>query len=515
MIKIKPPFIVATIIFVLMPILSTSQNIILVTEDPFADALVGSPASVFSSSPILVTPNNFLDWRLIYALQQVKPEKLFIIGGPVAVSEKIEEELKKYVSVERIWGPTRFETAQKVALKFWTRGSETVVMSFGDSYADSLVASSLASKLGVPLIYVRPLRSVELDPHKISRRYKDGTVTLYDVTTGRELGKFSRDQVSERKNKIIVYSSRPLDHETRKTLLKLGVKRVILVGGPENAMEDAETDLIKLGMRVERYPPKSPFETSEMLIRDYMSKKDMRIMVVDIDDKPLTGTALSGELGMMVLLRENKLGSEDYKFLRDLNTRKICLFGVDKDAANLLKWYGYKVANIVGKDPIETSITTMSNQILLYESLSNLLMGSSNDVIKEYQELSKKINEIDRKIVSKRKELVKLEETFENRGIDFTEYLENKNTIGDEIEILEASKKKLEEKRKEILVNIENKMLNKLFREKIIDNALYDLNKRGFLIFDVVISKDDIKGLLEANESFYLKNLMEREVSSG
>ncbi len=512
-IRFSISIIIPLIMLIFIPIVSFSQNIILVTEDPFADALVGSSASVFSSTPILVTSNNFLDWRLVYVLQQMKPEKLFIIGGPVAVSNNIEEELKKYVRIERIWGPTRFETAQKVALKFWNKGSNTVVMSYGDSFADSLVASSLASKLGVPLLYVRPLRSIELDPSKIYRRYKDGTVTLYDVGTGNELGTFSGDQVTERENKIIIYSSRPIDRDAGKTLMKLGVKRAILVGEPERAMEDAETDLVKLGINVERYPPRSPFETSEVLIRSFMSKKDMRMMVVDVNDKPLTGTALSGELGMMVLLREDTLVSDDYKFLKDVNTRKVCLLGVDGDADNMLKWYGYKVSRVLIKDPIEASINTMSNQILLYESLSNLLTNSSEDERNLYQKLSREADEIDRKIISMIGDKVKLEENFENGEIDFTEYLINKKAIESEIETLNHNKRDLEEKRAEILRNIENEMLKKLQTENTIDETLSELTRRGFLIFDVALSKEDIKGVLEANESHYLRNFMGREIS--
>jgi putative cell wall-binding protein len=86
-------------------------------------------------------------------LKKLNPEKIIIVGGPVAVSKEVEAELGKIATVERIWGENREETAVEVAEHTdGAKAIDTIVIANGDNpSADGVF---IANGYRAPIVYV-------------------------------------------------------------------------------------------------------------------------------------------------------------------------------------------------------------------------------------------------------------------------------------------------------------------------------------------------------------------------
>lgn len=134
---------------------TTTDTAILVDSGNFPDALAAGPLAYAYKAPILLTHCSELSGETAKELARLKVKKVLIIGGTSAVSTNVESTLKKagYL-VERLHGPTRYETAIKVADKLKSKVglSREVVFTVGNNYADALAIGSYASKEGLPIL---------------------------------------------------------------------------------------------------------------------------------------------------------------------------------------------------------------------------------------------------------------------------------------------------------------------------------------------------------------------------
>lgn len=94
------------------------NGIIVTRGDIFPDTLVATQLSAVKKAPILFTKSNEIPAVVLNKIKEKKVE-VTIIGGPVAVSEGVENSIKNAgVNVKRIWGEDRFETSVKVAEEY-------------------------------------------------------------------------------------------------------------------------------------------------------------------------------------------------------------------------------------------------------------------------------------------------------------------------------------------------------------------------------------------------------------
>lgn len=87
-------------------------------SDDFADALAGGPLASLRGAPLLLTRTDTLEANTADELSRLKPDRIIILGGPVAISEATEAQLEPYAGaggVDRIQGGDRFETAALIA----------------------------------------------------------------------------------------------------------------------------------------------------------------------------------------------------------------------------------------------------------------------------------------------------------------------------------------------------------------------------------------------------------------
>ncbi len=102
--------------------------------------------------------------------------KYYIIGGPKAVNEDIENELMLYSgNVERVMGGNRYLTAVAVADKF-IADPKGVAVSFSEDFPDALCGGVLASKMGYSLMFAKEGREKDAVAYIADHELKDGIV---------------------------------------------------------------------------------------------------------------------------------------------------------------------------------------------------------------------------------------------------------------------------------------------------------------------------------------------------
>ncbi|MGX7595078.1 Ig-like domain-containing protein [Planococcus plakortidis] len=130
-----------------------ANTIVLATAGDFPDALAGGPLAYQEDAPILLTKTKTLTAETKQEIQRLKAKKVIILGSAGAVSQEVESELKRMgLSVERVGGKTRFETAALIAGKM---NSKQAVVANGLNFPDVLSVSSYAAKNGVPILLTR------------------------------------------------------------------------------------------------------------------------------------------------------------------------------------------------------------------------------------------------------------------------------------------------------------------------------------------------------------------------
>jgi hypothetical protein len=105
-------------------------------------------------APLLLTEPGRLSEYTIQAIGRFKPSRIVIVGGPVAVSDAVEESLKGFATVERIWGENREETATALArsLDNFSTPDMIIISNGQDPSMDSVLVSA---SYGAPILYVR------------------------------------------------------------------------------------------------------------------------------------------------------------------------------------------------------------------------------------------------------------------------------------------------------------------------------------------------------------------------
>ena len=97
--------------------LSGAKTAIIASGEVFADALVAGPLSAHGGHPVLLTPSTELHAAVAEYLASKRIERVVLMGGTAALSQDVEDAIGGLgISVDRIAGLSRFETATRAAL---------------------------------------------------------------------------------------------------------------------------------------------------------------------------------------------------------------------------------------------------------------------------------------------------------------------------------------------------------------------------------------------------------------
>ncbi|MBF0707262.1 N-acetylmuramoyl-L-alanine amidase [Alkalihalobacillus hwajinpoensis] len=154
--------------------LATAEKAVILTRSdmPF-DALASSGLAGVKQAPILLTASSRLDAKVSKELDRLGAKKIYILGGTTAISQGIEDELKKTYTVARVEGSTRYETANAINKASGLDQSSTAIVVNGNQVADSLSASSVAAMKNYPIYLTTETKAPSL-PSSIKTVYVIG-----------------------------------------------------------------------------------------------------------------------------------------------------------------------------------------------------------------------------------------------------------------------------------------------------------------------------------------------------
>lgn len=123
----------------------------------FPDSVAAGPGAFDSGAPVLLTAPETLHAAAETALDELDIEHVFALGGEAAVSQDVVDELEaRGISVERLAGQDRFETAAAIAERLQGDGfdfdGQHVGMTTGGDFADALAATSYLGSAQAPLL---------------------------------------------------------------------------------------------------------------------------------------------------------------------------------------------------------------------------------------------------------------------------------------------------------------------------------------------------------------------------
>lgn len=157
---------------------TTSKNVVLVSGEGYADAISASALAKKLDSPILLTTPDKLDPDAKAAIQELKAEKVYVVGGEASVSKTIRDELKTMtvsptdtttptaisavatdgvstITLSELSGKDRYETNVAIAKELVAQlgvSAEDVMMVGGGGFADALSVAPVAATKGQILL---------------------------------------------------------------------------------------------------------------------------------------------------------------------------------------------------------------------------------------------------------------------------------------------------------------------------------------------------------------------------
>ncbi|WP_010676957.1 S8 family serine peptidase [Bacillus timonensis] len=195
-----------------------SDTVILGRGDIPIDTLTGSVLASKLNAPILLTKPTALPIEVLEEMERLSPKTIIIIGGEMAISKNIEEQLSSIgYSVQRISGTSRYNTALRIANEI--QGNGEIFLTTGENSPDPLSIAPYAGLMKAPILLT---------------------------------GKSS------------------LPEEVRDYIQQHRIEKATIIGGKLSVSDDIEDELKELGiMQIERISGLNRYATSIAIVNKY------------------------------------------------------------------------------------------------------------------------------------------------------------------------------------------------------------------------------------------------------
>jgi putative cell wall-binding protein len=130
---------------------SGADTVVVASGLTYPDALAGAALAGRLGAPVLLTSPTALSPATSSAIDTLKATKAVILGGTTAVSQSVQDALAKEVTVSRIAGTDRYDTAAQIATAIGaanigsTSGRRSALIATGSGFADALAGGALAA----------------------------------------------------------------------------------------------------------------------------------------------------------------------------------------------------------------------------------------------------------------------------------------------------------------------------------------------------------------------------------
>ncbi|MDQ0482675.1 SpoIID/LytB domain protein [Alkalihalobacillus hemicentroti] len=274
-----------------------SNVVVLGRGDLSVDALTGSVLAKKHNAPLLLTNSKELPSVVEAELDRLKPEKVYILGGPAAISEKVYNQLsaKSYIAkIDRISGDNRYETSVAVANEIGN--SNQVFVTTGDGKSpDALSIASYAASKQIP---------------------------------------------------IILTSKEKLSDDTADYMTASNPVKTTIIGG-ENAVSNVVRDQLATSSTVDRVAGANRYETSLKIAQTFdFENKGVFFANGDVFIDALPGSPFAAAMGAPVILtKQNTLTTELEQYLKSTLSREFYFLGGEAAISK----------------PIEERVSTLTN----------------------------------------------------------------------------------------------------------------------------------------------------------
>ncbi|AEE97594.1 cell wall-binding repeat-containing protein [Mahella australiensis] len=230
----------------------SAGTVVIACGDDFPDGLAGGPLAYKFNAPLLLVQKDKIPASITSEIKRLKPQKAYVLGGPDVVSNTVVSELHKYgISIERVYGDDRAATAAEIAKITGATGGKAIIAT-GLDYPDALAVSPIAAKNGWPILFAY--------------------------------------------NNI-------LPEATADALLKLGIKEVDIIGGPDVVGNSAAAQIQNMGIHAKRIYGDNRYITALNIAKRYSTANNGIFMVTGADFADALSTApLAAQKSPVLLL---------------------------------------------------------------------------------------------------------------------------------------------------------------------------------------------------------------------
>lgn len=136
---------------------STAETAILASGENFPDALAGNYLAGRRQAPVLLAHRGGVPAASQQALRQLGVRRVTLLGGEGALGPEVVAVLQASgITVDRLGGRDRFETAAAVARAAGAPTTRTAFLASGRNFADALAAGPLAYGSPIPQLLTEP-----------------------------------------------------------------------------------------------------------------------------------------------------------------------------------------------------------------------------------------------------------------------------------------------------------------------------------------------------------------------
>lgn len=131
-----------------------APTVYLATGSGYADALAGGAAAAHAGAPVVPVAPDTVPSVIAGLLTRLAPQHIVVLGGTAAISDAVITEVTRLTgaTTQRLAGPDRYSTAAGVSRASFGADTTTVVLATGEAFADALVGTALAGRLGAPVL---------------------------------------------------------------------------------------------------------------------------------------------------------------------------------------------------------------------------------------------------------------------------------------------------------------------------------------------------------------------------
>lgn len=157
----------------------TVETVYIATGDKFPDALAGSAAAGREGAPVLLVTRNGIPSATSQELRRLSPNRIVILGGTSAVSQRVENELEDHATatVVRLAGPSRFDTAAAISQAAFTAPTPVAYIATGGNFPDALAGAAAAIRHDAPILLTQKNQIPAATAREL-RRLQPGAITV-------------------------------------------------------------------------------------------------------------------------------------------------------------------------------------------------------------------------------------------------------------------------------------------------------------------------------------------------